>query len=223
MGCFDDSGAIPGNNSAFLRRALLRVGGPYGCLQRNSPGISIATKKPESGASGNHSEVQNNVPKLAFPEERVSAFRAAGVYHISIKRGHFYFVNIRSNQKLTRVEYNCFNLTSEENFVDWIAIIRECFVRNAVLYTSHSRNEMLREEFGEIVEREVVEAVMAGEIIEEYPDDTPYQSVLMFGKTHANRPIHMVCAYAPDEQLVIVITVYHPDPRRWDDYRRRII
>ena len=112
-------------------------------------------------------------------------------------------------------------LSSEENIVDWIPVIRDCFQRNAVLYTSHARNEMQREEFGEIVEQEVLEAVLSGEMIEEYPDDTPYQSVLMFGKTYANRPLHLVCAYALEDQVVIVITVYHPDPRRWDDYRRR--
>jgi hypothetical protein len=105
--------------------------------------------------------------------------------------------------------------------VDWITIIKDCFHRNAVLYTGHARREMQREEFGAISEQEVFEAVLSGEMIEDYPDDTPYQSALIFGTTDAHRPVHLVCAYAQEEQQVIVIPVYHPDPQRWDDYRRR--
>ncbi len=98
--------------------------------------------------------------------------------------------------------------------MDWVAIVKDCFQRNAVPYTRHARREMKQEEFGEISEREVFEAVFSGDVIEEYPDDTPYQSALIFGKTYPHRPVHLVCAYAPEEQQVIVVTVYHPDPQR---------
>lgn len=58
-------------------------------------------------------------------------------------------------------------------------------------------------------------------MIEEYPDDTPYSSALFFGKTKANRPLHLVCAYDADGEKAIMITVYHPDPERWYNYKRR--
>ncbi|MCY0898793.1 MAG: DUF4258 domain-containing protein [Firmicutes bacterium] len=62
----------------------------------------------------------------------------------------------------------------------------------------------------------VVEAVIqGGTIIERYPDDTPYPSRLVLG-WEGRRPIHVVVADNPAEAQVIVITVYEPDPHRWD-------
>jgi hypothetical protein len=54
---------------------------------------------------------------------------------------------------------------------------------------------MQEEEFGSITDQEVYEAICRSEVIETYPDDTPYPSVLIFGMTDANRPLHVVCAY----------------------------
>lgn len=81
---------------------------------------------------------------------------------------------------------------------------------------------MLAEEFGEIAEEEVYEAIQNSEVIESYEDDTPYPSVLILGRTNAGRPIHIVSAYSRKDDLAIIITVYQPDPSRWTDYRRRI-
>lgn len=78
------------------------------------------------------------------------------------------------------------------------------------------------EEFGVISDQEVYEAIRKGEIIAAYPDDTPYPSVLVFGITETNRPLHIVCAHNPDDDEIVIITVYQPDPNRWEeDYRRR--
>lgn len=99
--------------------------------------------------------------------------------------------------------------------------LRTCFIANRAFYTRHARNEMRLEEFGPIHEQQVFEAVQFGKIIEDYPDDEPYPSVLIYGCTATGRPIHVVCAYAADDDLAIVITVYEPDPARWVDFRRR--
>ena len=62
---------------------------------------------------------------------------------------------------------------------------------------------------------------MAGEVIEDYPDDTPYPSCLMLG-SRESRPIHLVVAHDTDDQTSIVITVYEPDPEEWEaDFKRR--
>jgi hypothetical protein len=45
---------------------------------------------------------------------------------------------------------------------------------------------MRQEEFGPITDQELYEAICTGEVIETYPDDTPYPSVLLFGTTHVN-------------------------------------
>ncbi len=105
--------------------------------------------------------------------------------------------------------------------MDWTQTIKRCFASDFVLYTSHARREMRQEPFGTISEEEVFEAISASEIIEEYLDDEPYPSVLLFGLTQANRPLHVVCAYDAESDRTIVITVYHPDRQRWRDYRRR--
>ena len=105
--------------------------------------------------------------------------------------------------------------------MDWVGIIRRCFETDSVLYSGHARREMKQEEFGEIAEHEVYEAIANCEVLEEYPDDKPYPSALFFGMTKAYRPIHVVCAYNEGGQQAIIVTVYHPDPERWDNYRSR--
>ena len=58
-----------------------------------------------------------------------------------------------------------------------------------------------------------------GEVIEDYPNDFPYPSSLVLGWI-SGRAMHVVAATTPDEK--IVITVYQPDPVRWEpDLKRR--
>ena len=99
--------------------------------------------------------------------------------------------------------------------------IQKCFLENSVFYTAHARKEMRIETYGLINEEEVKEAMMKGEIIEKYKDDEPYPSVLIYGRTNKRRPLHIVVAYDKKDDLTIIITVYHPDPRLWVDYKRR--
>ncbi|MBI3797083.1 MAG: DUF4258 domain-containing protein [Deltaproteobacteria bacterium] len=80
---------------------------------------------------------------------------------------------------------------------------------------------MREEEFGPITDQEVYEAICTGEVIETYPDDTPYPSILILGTTTAGRPLHTVCAYDSEHDQAVVVTVYQPDPDRWEDRRRR--
>ena len=80
---------------------------------------------------------------------------------------------------------------------------------------------MLLEEFGRVLEHEVFEAVCNGEVIEDYPNDKPYPSVLILGTTLATRPLHIVCAYSDKENLAIVVIVYRPNPDLWIEYRVR--
>ena len=57
------------------------------------------------------------------------------------------------------------------------------------------------------------------EPLEDYPEDPRGHSRLILGFTHANRPIHAVCA--EHEGTLIIITVYRPDPRLWQNHRVR--
>ena len=105
--------------------------------------------------------------------------------------------------------------------MNWPEIIRRCFDSEQAFYSGHARREMREEEFGPITDQEVYEAICTGEVIETYPDDTPYPSVLILGTTAAGRPLHTVCAYDSEHDQVVVVTVYQPDPDRWEDHRRR--
>jgi hypothetical protein len=100
--------------------------------------------------------------------------------------------------------------------------IKECLKLERVLYTKHAKDEMESEELGEIREDEVFEAIIQGNIIEDYPDDDPYPSCLIFGRTSRNRPIHVVCAYSADDDIIIMVTVYEPHTVRWVDFERRV-
>ena len=105
--------------------------------------------------------------------------------------------------------------------MDWLDVVRKSFELGSVYVTRHAREEMEREEFGEIATFELVEAVGNMELIEEYPDDKPYASALILGTTDDNRPIHFVCAYDRDTETTTVVTVYQPDPGRWINFRKR--
>jgi hypothetical protein len=98
--------------------------------------------------------------------------------------------------------------------------IRIGFTSDKVLYSKHAREEMINEEFGRIFDRDVENAVFSGEIIETYPEDKPYPSILLLGFSNS-KPIHIVCAVDEAEGKSIIITVYRPDPELWIDYRKR--
>ena len=54
-----------------------------------------------------------------------------------------------------------------------------------------------------------------GEIIEQYPDDYPFPSCLILGKTIDGKYIHVVMS--DEGKMSKVITAYYPDPNKWDD------
>lgn len=64
--------------------------------------------------------------------------------------------------------------------------------------------------------QEIREAIANGQSIEDYPDDKYGPSCLILGFTAAQRPIHIQCSY-PTRPLIKIITLYEPDPQRWND------
>ena len=72
-----------------------------------------------------------------------------------------------------------------------------------------------------IREEDVEHVLLTGEMIEAYPHDTPYPSELLLGWCDL-RPIHIVVATDMANQRTIIITVYEPDPNKWEaDFKRR--
>jgi Fe2+ transport system protein FeoA len=85
------------------------------------------------------------------------------------------------------------------------------------LYRVHAIKRMFERK---ISEQEIEAIVERGETIESYPDDIPYASRLMMGFIDG-KPIHVVCS-TDELGRTIIITVYRPDPKKWDkNYRKR--
>ena len=68
---------------------------------------------------------------------------------------------------------------------------------------------------------EVLQSVLAGEVIEDYPTDHPLPSCLIYGPSNAGDPVHSIWAYNSQTDRAVLITVYRPDPNRWLNWRTR--
>lgn len=87
-----------------------------------------------------------------------------------------------------------------------------------IVYQRHAIERMAQRG---INEEDVEYVLRTGEAIEIYQDDTPYPSELLLGWC-GTRPIHTVVATDKASQRKIVITVYVPDPNKWDaNFKRR--
>ncbi|MBN2823746.1 MAG: DUF4258 domain-containing protein [Campylobacterales bacterium] len=57
--------------------------------------------------------------------------------------------------------------------------------------------------------KEVKDAILYGEIIEQYRADTPFESVLIL--YHGDKAIHTVVSLDKVKSIIYVITAYEPD------------
>jgi len=89
---------------------------------------------------------------------------------------------------------------------------------NRFRVTDHADEEMAADA---LTLDQVLHATRGGEIIEDYGEDRPYPSCLIFGSSPSNVPVHAVWAYNANNGWAALITVYRPDPERWIDYRQR--
>lgn len=82
-------------------------------------------------------------------------------------------------------------------------------------FSDHSVKRMIKRN---VTRQEVENTIFTGEIIEEYPDDKYSPSCLVYGKTEIGRDLHVQVSLPP---IVVIITVYEPDPEEWVDYKMR--
>lgn len=80
------------------------------------------------------------------------------------------------------------------------------FLRQHALQRMFERNITLED---------IRDVVHYGQIIEDYPDDTPFPSGLWLGRDAHGRPIHVVVANNAADNQYIIITAYHPNPLLW--------
>ena len=87
-----------------------------------------------------------------------------------------------------------------------------------LIFRVHAIQRMFERNISETEVRDVLEN---GEEIESYPDDLPFPSRLMLGRS-GGCPIHVLASDDLKALVTMVITVYTPDPARWDaGFRRR--
>ncbi len=96
--------------------------------------------------------------------------------------------------------------------------IRRKFAEEQFEFSKHAVDQSI---LRQIRVQEVREAIANGQVIEDYPEDKYGPSCLICGSTQAQRPIHVQCSY-PSRLLVKIVTVYEPDPKRWNnDFTQR--
>jgi len=80
-----------------------------------------------------------------------------------------------------------------------------------IVFSQHAFTRMFEREISpEVVKR----AAQTGEVIEDYPDDHPYPSVLSL-YFEEGRALHIVAGTNEAESACHIVTAYWPDPKLW--------
>ncbi len=99
-----------------------------------------------------------------------------------------------------------------------LSALKNAIDNGQYLWRKHALTRLAERGIGQ---EEALEVIQEGEAIENYPDDSPYPSCLMFKKVN-ERPIHVVVALDSEENFGYIITVYEPSPEEFEsDFRTR--
>jgi hypothetical protein len=94
--------------------------------------------------------------------------------------------------------------------------LRQLFREKQYIITLHASDRAIKRDIDDF---EIEEVIIAGEVIEDYPDDKYGPSCLILGTTKSERILHIQVSYPPK---VKVITVYEPSPDEWEsDWKTR--
>ena len=98
-----------------------------------------------------------------------------------------------------------------------IQTLQKYYQQDKVYITEHAA---IRFRQRNIRAKDVRNVVFTGEIIEQYPEDFPFPSCLILGKTTDNRWMHIVMSDEGSSSRII--TAYFPNKEKWSaDYRTR--
>jgi len=87
----------------------------------------------------------------------------------------------------------------------------------SIVFSGHAAKRMFERS---ISVDDVLYVVESGEVIENYQDDWPYPSRLLLGQP-GGRYLHVVVAHNKSNNESIVVTLYEPDPSKWDTECKR--
>ena len=98
-----------------------------------------------------------------------------------------------------------------------IDIIKQLISDGSVRWTNHVMIKLLQRNISQI---DIERAILNGEIIEEYENDYPYPSCLIYGINIRGEVLHIVCGSNGKE--LWIITAYYPDNIEWkEDFKTR--
>ena len=92
-----------------------------------------------------------------------------------------------------------------------IADVQKLCNYKSIAITQHARQRLV--ERG-ISIKDVQDAILSGEIIKQYEDDTPVPSCLILGKTEQDIDVHVVASV--DDKYLFIITAYLPSEDEWE-------
>ena len=90
--------------------------------------------------------------------------------------------------------------------------IKQLVREDKIRWTNHSIIRLFQRN---ITQEDIQSAILNGEIIEEYENDYPYVSCLVYGINIENKVLHIVCGM--NESELWIITAYYPDNVSWEN------
>lgn len=101
--------------------------------------------------------------------------------------------------------------------------LQQALRQGRVRITQHAKEEMWADRVGP---EDVFFTVLEGrpEVVEAYPEPQgrPFPMMLVLGWLSEGAPLHSLWAYDAQKGMAILVTVYRPDPARWDEtFRKR--
>ncbi|MEM7796875.1 MAG: DUF4258 domain-containing protein [Cyanobacteria bacterium P01_C01_bin.118] len=87
-----------------------------------------------------------------------------------------------------------------------IVEIRHKFAEEQFEFSKHAVDQSI---LRQVRVQEIREAIVNGQVIEDYPEDKYGPSCLICSLTQTQRPVHVQCSYL-SHSLIKIITVYEP-------------
>jgi len=96
--------------------------------------------------------------------------------------------------------------------------LRETIRKNNFEWRKHTLVRLAERNISQNV---VLEVILKGEVIEDYPENRPFSSCLMF-KVVKGKPFHVVVSLDEQNQKAYIITAYKPNLDKFEsDFKKR--
>jgi Domain of unknown function (DUF4258) len=93
-----------------------------------------------------------------------------------------------------------------QQFKDNLLLIQQAVKDGRIEWKKHKLERMMERRISRWA---IKQAIINGQIVEAYPDDSPVPSLLIC--TLKPQPLHVVLAYSEQDNMCHIITVYYPD------------